>query len=151
VAPEEALARYGRFEDVVELIRARRDVKLLVEVEQGVRLARYSPGRIEFEPAPGAAADLASRLGQRLQAWTGARWAVTVVQSGGAPSVAERRDAERAELEAQARAHPMVQAVLAAFPEARIAEIRSAQEIAAEAAAEALPEVDDEWDPFEDE
>ena len=47
---------------VIELIREKRDVRLLVEVETGVRLAKYAPGRIEFEPAPGAAPDLAARL-----------------------------------------------------------------------------------------
>ncbi|MEM1430768.1 MAG: DNA polymerase III subunit gamma/tau [Pseudomonadota bacterium] len=148
-SPAEALARFARFEDVVELIRAHRDVKLLVEVETGVRLARYQPGRIEFEPAPGSAADLAARLGGRLQSWTGARWAVTVVGEGGAPTIAEAQDADRAAMEATARSHPLVQAVFEAFPNARIAEIRSREEILSEAAAEALPEVDDEWDPFE--
>ena len=49
-----ARAAYARFEDVVELIRRMRDVKLLVDVENGVRLVSYAPGRIEFEPAPGA-------------------------------------------------------------------------------------------------
>jgi DNA polymerase-3 subunit gamma/tau len=151
--PEDALARYARFEDVLDLVRARRDVKLLIEAETGIRLVRYRPGRIEFEPAPGAAPDLAQRLGARLQAWTGVRWAVSVVTSGGAPTVAERRDAARAEREAEARAHPLVQAVLDAFPDARIAAIRTPEETAASAAAEALPEIeddlDDDWDPLE--
>ena len=53
------------------LVRARRDVSLLVEIEKGVRLVRYAPGRIEFEPAEAAAPDLAARLAQRLQLWTG--------------------------------------------------------------------------------
>ena len=78
-----------RFEDVVALIRARRDVSLLVEVETGVRLVRYAPGRIEFEPAEAAPPDLAARLAQRLQLWTGARWGVAVVGSGGAATIAE--------------------------------------------------------------
>ncbi|RDC71535.1 DNA polymerase III subunit gamma/tau [Rhodovulum sp. 12E13] len=149
--PEVALARYPSFEAVQELIRANRDVALLLEVEQGVRLVSYRPGRIAFEPAPGAAPDLAQRLGERLSRWTGARWAVTLVSEGGAPTIAEARDAERAALEEQARAHPMVQAVFDAFPEARIAAIRTAEQIAADAGAEALPEVDEEWDPFESE
>ncbi|PRX38384.1 DNA polymerase-3 subunit gamma/tau [Meinhardsimonia xiamenensis] len=156
-APETALARYGRFEDVLELIRARRDVKLLVDVETGVRLVRYAPGRIEFEPAPGAPGDLAARLGQRLQAWTGVRWGVSVVAEGGAPTIAEAREAERRALEEQALAHPLVQAVMEAFPAARIAAIRKPEEIIAEAAQEALPEAEEEaeeageeWDPFED-
>ncbi|MGB3553470.1 MAG: DNA polymerase III subunit gamma/tau, partial [Jannaschia sp.] len=86
VEADPALGRFQTFAQVVDLIRANRDVKLLVEVEGGVRLVRYAPGRIEFEPAPDAAADLAQRLGGRLQGWTGVRWAVSVVSEGGAPS-----------------------------------------------------------------
>jgi DNA polymerase-3 subunit gamma/tau len=44
----------------------------------------------------------------------------------------------------------MVQAVLAQFPSAKITAIRTAAQIAAEAVEEALPEVEDEWDPFEE-
>jgi DNA polymerase-3 subunit gamma/tau len=150
VASETALAHYARFDDVVALIRANRDVKLLVEVETGLRLARYSPGMIEFTPADAAPPDLAQRLAQRLQGWTGARWGVTLVGGATAPTIAETRDSEKLALEDEARAHPLVQAVLLAFPNARITEIRTPEEMAAEAEAEALPEVDEEWDPFED-
>ncbi|MGR3506634.1 MAG: DNA polymerase III subunit gamma/tau [Paracoccaceae bacterium] len=147
---EQALARFPTFEHVVDLIRTNRDVKLLVEVETGLQLAAYRPGRIEFVPTADAAGDLAQRLGQRLQLWTGNRWAVTVVNAGGAPTIAASRDAAEADLKAQASAHPMVQAVLTAFPKARITEIRTPDKLAAEAEAQALPEVEDEWDPFED-
>jgi DNA polymerase III subunit gamma/tau len=150
VQSETAHARFATFGQVLELIRANRDVPLLIEVETGLRLARYEPGRIEFEPSPTATPDLAQKLGSRLQMWTGARWAVTVVNEGGAPTIAETRDAERTTLEAQARAHPLVQAVLAAFPSAKIADIRAPELREAEAAEAALPEVEDEWDPFED-
>ena len=147
---EQALARFPTFDHVIDLIRANRDVKLLVEVETGIRLAAYRPGRIEFVPAESAAHDLAQRLGQRLQLWTGNRWAVSVVNDGGAPTIAEARDTAEAELKAKAQAHPMVKAVLNAFPKARITEIRTPDKLAAEAEAQALPEVEDEWDPFED-
>ena len=147
---DQALARFPTFDHVVDLIRANRDVKLLVEVETGVRLAAYRPGRIEFVPAEGAASDLAQRLGQRLQLWTGNRWAVSLVNEGGAPSIAAARDATEANLKAEVEAHPMMQAVLSAFPKARITEIRTPDKLAAAAQTEALPEVEDEWDPFED-
>ncbi|WP_050929056.1 DNA polymerase III subunit gamma/tau [Aestuariivita boseongensis] len=147
---DEALARFPTFEHVVELIRANRDGKLLVDVETGLRLVSYQPGRIEFQPADNAPGDLAQRLGQRLQMWTGNRWGVSVVSSGGGKTIDEVRNAERYALEEQARAHPMVQAVLSAFPKAQIKDIRTAADIAAEAQTEALPEVEDEWDPFEE-
>jgi len=147
---EPALARFPRFEDVVELIRLHRDVKLLVEVETGIRLANYSPGRIEFEASEHAPADLAQRLSARLQAWTGVRWGVTLVNEGGAKTISELRDADKIALENKARDHAMVKAVLLAFPKAKIDSIVSQKEIAAMAEIEALPEVDEEWDPFEE-
>ena len=150
LAPEMALARYLTFDQVVELIRHNRDVKLLVEVESGLRLARYAPGRIEFVPTENAPRDLATRLAQRLQLWTGVRWGVSVVNEGGGQTIAERRDADRLAAEAVARQNPLVQAVFDAFPQSKITEIRTAADIAAEAAVEALPEVDEEWDPFEE-
>jgi DNA polymerase III subunit gamma/tau len=145
-----ALARFPTFEHVVELIRVNRDVKLLVEVETCVQLAAYQPGRIEFVPTDDAPRDLAQRLGQKLQLWTGNRWAVSLVNEGGAETIAQIRDARELALKAKAEDHPMMQAVLAQFPKARITAIRTPEDIAAAATAEALPEVEDEWDPFED-
>ncbi|NSX53711.1 DNA polymerase III subunit gamma/tau [Parasulfitobacter algicola] len=144
------LERYARFEQVVDLIRANRDVKLLVEVETCLRLAKYSPGRIEFQPTDNAPGDLAQRLGSRLQAWTGNRWAVSIVQDGGAATIAEERDAQDTALKSKAAEHPLVKAVFDAFPDAEIIEIRTPKAIADAAATDALPEVDDEWDPFEE-
>ncbi|MGP6087457.1 DNA polymerase III subunit gamma/tau [Antarctobacter jejuensis] len=147
---EEALARYPTFEHVLELIRTNRDVKLLVEIEAGVRLAAYQPGRIEFTPAENAAPDLAQRLGSSLQRWTGNRWAVILVNDCDAPTVNERDNAAKLALEAEALEHPLVKAALAAFPKAKITEIRTPEAAANQAFEEALPEVEDEWDPFEE-
>ncbi len=147
---ETALARYPTFLNVVNLIRNNRDMKLLVEVETTLQLASYAPGRIEFEPTDRAPRDLAQRLGARLQQWTGNRWAVTVVNEGGAPTIASEKDAEANALRQQAQEHPMLKATLAAFPNAKITDIRTPDQLIQEAAVEALPEVEDEWDPFED-
>ncbi len=145
----DALHHYARFEDVVELIRAHRDVKLLVEVETGLRLVSYQPGRIEVNPTPDAAPDLIGRLGSRLQAWTGNRWAISVAE-GGAATIAEVRDAAENAIRSEAEQHPLVQAVIAAFPKAKITEIRTEAEKAQDALEDALPEVDEEWDPFDE-
>ena len=147
---ETALARFGRFEDVVALIRRMRDVKLLVEVENHLRLVSYAPGRIEFQPTEDAPRDLAATLSQRLQGWTGARWGVSVVSEGGGETLAEIRDADQRAAEEEARSNPVIQAIFAAFPGARFEEITNPDDLAAELSAEALPEVEDEWDPFED-
>ncbi len=146
----ESLARYATFQSVLGLIRANRDVKLLVEVESGVRLASYQPGRIEFTPSQSAPADLAQRLSTRLQSWTGNRWAVSIVNGCTAPTQAELDAQKERETKAEAEKHPLVQAVFAQFPKAKIIAIRSPQELRAQAGIEALNEVEDEWDPFEE-
>jgi DNA polymerase-3 subunit gamma/tau len=132
------------------LIRNSRDVKLLVDVETTLQLAAYQPGRIEFVPTDRAPRDMAQRLGAKLQLLTGNRWAVIIVNEGGAKTIAEIRDAADFALQAEAESHPLVQAVLAQFPKAKIKSIRTPEQIAAEAVKDALPEVEDEWDPFED-
>ncbi|MFK7877387.1 MAG: DNA polymerase III subunit gamma/tau [Paracoccaceae bacterium] len=148
--PKDALARFPTFTHVVDLIRTNRDVKLLVDVETGLRLASYQPGRIEFTPTNNAPADMAQKLGQRLQAWTGNRWAVSVVNTADAPTIAETRDAKDVALKSQAQAHPLVAEVLALFPKAHITAIRTPEDLAADAELDALDEVEDEWDPFEE-
>ena len=150
VLAEGGVVHLARFEQVVDLIREKRDMKLLVEVETGLRLVHYAPGRIEFQPTDAAPTDLAARLAQRLQAWTGARWGVSVVNSGGAETVAESRDNDRLTAAAEAMQSPLVHAVIAAFPGARISAIRTPEALAQAAAIAALPEVDEDWDPFED-
>lgn len=147
---DDALARYATFDHVIELIRKNRDGKLLMDVEADLRLVSYRPGRIEFEPTPTAPSDLAQRLGARLQSWTGNRWAVTLVNQGGTETIVEKRNAAENALRDEALKHPMVQAVIELFPKAKITEIKTQQEIANEALADALPEVEDEWDPFEE-
>ncbi len=153
-AEEEALARYATFEDMVALVRARRDVSLLLEIEEGVRLVRYAPGRIEFEPSATAAPDLAPRLAQRLMIWTGARWGVSVVGSGGGATLAEAAAERRGDLMRKAEAHPLVQAVMAAFPGATIRDVRplaapGGTGTETEAGAPAPAPDDDAWDPLD--
>ena len=76
---------------------------------------------------------------------------MTLVNGSDAPTIVESRDAAENAIKAQAAAHPLVKAVLDAFPGAVIEEVRTPDQLAAVAEAEALPEVEDEWDPFEEE
>ena len=158
----EALAPYGDFDAVLGLIREKRDMALLVDVENSVRLVSYAPGRISFAPGPGAPASLASDLGRKLSGWTGARWMVSVEAGAeGAATVSETRREAQADLEARLREHPLVKAALSAFPGAEIRATRGAEELEAaalDARAAAPPEetpaeMDDEdwadWDPVD--
>jgi DNA polymerase-3 subunit gamma/tau len=127
------------FEDMMALIEARRDIALKLDVERYVRPISFRPGAIEYEPAPGAPANLAQRLVGRLKAWTGERWLIVAQGGGGAESAWERQKRQEREVRAEVEADPFVRQVLEAFPGAEIVEVRN---IAAPE-AEALPAEDD--------
>ena len=142
--------QYPTFESVLEIIRKFRDMKLLIDVENSVRLSSYVPGRIEFTPTENAPKDLAQRLGQLLQNWTGFRWAITVVGNCSGETIQEQRNAKDATLKREAKLHPFVKTVFDNFPKASIIEIKSKAEIVAEAEETGLPEIEGGWDPFEE-
>jgi DNA polymerase-3 subunit gamma/tau len=148
---ETALARYTEFSHVIELIKSRRDMTLLVNVETYLRLVKYSPGRIEFQPTEDAPSDLAAKLASRLQSWTGARWGVTVVSDGGQATLAEERAKHRDDLQGQAMQHTMVQAVMLSFPGAEIHSVKTLEDLnSVEDTSVEYIDADEDWDPFED-
>ncbi len=124
-AATHALASPQSFDEVVALIKTRRDIALGLDVERYMRPISYRPGAITFEPAPGAPANLAGRLVARLKEWTGQPWLVAAEGGGGAESAWEKEKREQRETRAQIEADPFVRQLLDAFPGAEIVGIRN--------------------------
>jgi len=123
--PSSPAIRLARFEDVVALARAKRDIQLVQALERDVRLERFDQGSIAFSLAEGAAPDLAQTVARRLQEWTGERWMVALAQGSTAPTLHEARVARETERTTDAAAHPVVRKVLERFKGARIVEVRT--------------------------
>ena len=148
---EDPLHKYSEFNQVLELIRSHRDMKLLYDVETYVRVVKYLPGRLEFEPTKESPKDLAQRLGQKLQDWTKSRWAITLVNEGGGATIAEQKLEAKDDLHAKVSSHPLVKATLLAFPNSEIRNVNSINDMNIdEQILQEVPEEGDNWDPFED-
>jgi len=112
------------FDDVVGLVRDHREAILYGHLVADVHLVRFEPGHIELRLGQRAPADLPRQLSRFLTDHTGLRWLVTVSREEGAASLRDqRREAESARFE-QAVKHPLVEAVLTAFPGAVVEEVR---------------------------
>ena len=61
---------------------------------------------------------------QRMQQWTGERWMVSLVKSGGQPTLAEQREAAARERLGGIESDPVVAGVLARFPGAQVIAVR---------------------------
>ncbi len=108
------------FEAVVSLISEKKDGELLYDVETGIRLISYAPGRIEFQPANGAREDLSGRLLQALSKWTDYRWVVSVGDTPGGETISEKRSEQMQSLEQRVRKNPLVAAGLELFKDAEL-------------------------------
>ncbi len=140
--PPRSAVRLARFEDVVALARAKRDIQLVQALEHDVRLERFDEGSIAFSLVEGASPGLAQTLAKRLMEWTGERWMVALAPGSAAPTLretAEARDAERAN---GAAAHPLVRKVLERFKGARIVEVRAPDGAAAASPPRTEPDED---------
>ena len=114
------------FSDVVALAGLKRDAKLKMHLEDHVSLVKFDAiaGSIDLFLLPGAPAEMANDLREKLNVWTKRRWVVVLSKAAGAPAIgAVRREREAAELQVL-KSHPAVKAVLDVFPNAKIAEIR---------------------------
>ncbi len=136
-----AAVRLARFEDVVALARAKRDIQLVQALERDVRLDRFERGSIAFSPVEGASPGLAQTLAKRLQDWTGERWMVALVANATAPTLREAANAREADRAIGAATHPLVRKVLERFKGARIVDVRGPETSPSPAATQPDEEV----------
>ncbi len=154
--------RLSSFRDVAALVAERREPSLHAHLVHSVHLVRFAPGIIELRPEPDAPRDLAARLSSLLQDATGTRWTIALSAAPGEPTLAEQGTAADTARRGTAAIHPLVQAIMAAFPGARIEAVHDARADACGITAEpqsllaaddlefAPPDedaLDDNWEP----
>jgi DNA polymerase-3 subunit gamma/tau len=110
----------GSFREVAALVAERREPSLHAHLVHSVHLVRYAPPVIELRPQAEAPRDLAARLSAVLGEATGTRWTIALSALPGEPTLAEQGSAADTARRQSAAQHPLVQAILAAFPGAKI-------------------------------
>jgi DNA polymerase-3 subunit gamma/tau len=125
VAAPVPMPQPSSYREIVALASGRKP-SLHAHLRLNVHPVRISPGRIEIRPRPEAPRDLAQQITAFLLEATGTRWTVTLVNEGGEPTLAEQGRTAEADRLILAQSHPLVQAVLTAFPGARIEAVRDA-------------------------
>jgi DNA polymerase III subunit gamma/tau len=122
VAEGAPTASIRTLQDIVALCEPRSELR--VNLEHNVHLVRLEQGRIEIRPTPRAPRSLANDLQTKLRQVTAERWTVSIASQGGAPTLAEQKQAAKtARFEAVAQ-EAMVRAVLDRFPGAEIVAVR---------------------------
>jgi DNA polymerase-3 subunit gamma/tau len=97
-------------------------LRVAATMRDWLRVIDLAPGRLAYALAPGFVDDPAGELRDALLKATGERWQVERGQGEGAPTMREQAEAARAAEAERIRAHPLVEAAFAAFPEAELLE-----------------------------
>ncbi len=120
-APDTTIApRLATFRDVAALVAEKREAMLHAHLLHSVHLVRFAPPVIELRPTADAPRDLSARLAAVLTEATGTRWTIAVSTAHGEPTLAEQGNAADQARRLAAADHPLVRAILEAFPGARI-------------------------------
>ncbi len=135
----QAAPRAITFNDVVALADARRDVMLYTHLRQSVHVVRFAPPVIEMRLEPHAPRDLCAKLGAVLETETSRRWTIALSNELGAPTIDQAEGVAQTQAYEAATNHPLVQAILEAFPGAKIEKLHAA------AQAEQTPEPPADW------
>ena len=112
--------RLTSFRDVAALVKERREAMLHAHLLHSVHLVRFASPVIELRTEPDAPRDLAPKLAALLLEATGQRWTIALSAALGEPTLAaqgQQADVVRRE---EAADHPLIRAIMAAFPGARI-------------------------------
>jgi DNA polymerase-3 subunit gamma/tau len=112
------------YRELVELFVRFREGGLHGQLYGNVHLVRFERGMLEIRPEASLPPNFSARIGQCLQDWTGQRWMISVSGAAGEPTLAEQDRAAETLKRQQVESHPLVQAVLTAFPGSKITAFR---------------------------
>jgi DNA polymerase-3 subunit gamma/tau len=121
--PASTAPQLASFRDVVALVANRREAMLHAHLVHSVHLVRFAPPVIELRPQADAPRDLASKLAALLTEATGTRWTIALSAADGTPTLADQGSAADAARRSAAADHPLVRAIMEAFPGARIDQV----------------------------
>ncbi|MBQ8347050.1 MAG: DNA polymerase III subunit gamma/tau [Alphaproteobacteria bacterium] len=125
--PQETVM-FNSLADIAAYAYKQNEMMFAYNVENYVSLVSFEQGKIEFFPMGRAPNNLAGEMVEKLRQWTGRQWVVTVVSRQGGQTLIQQARTNAENLKKTMTQHPLVTAVLKAFPGARIDTIRLQKE-----------------------
>jgi DNA polymerase III subunit gamma/tau len=118
VSTPAATASAANWAALVEQVDRAGELRVAQIMHDWVRVITLAPGTLTYAVAAGFSGDPGPDLRDALLKVTGERWTVSRGEGEGAPSLREQDEAVKAAADAERRSHPLVEAALAAFPDA---------------------------------
>jgi DNA polymerase-3 subunit gamma/tau len=114
-------------QDLADLADRHRDPLMKVNIRKCMRPVSIEPGKLAVSLTEDAPRTLLGDLSRKLMDWTGTRWIVSLSREPGGKTLDEIETERRDMAVADASRDPEVAAILAAFPGAKIIDVRLAE------------------------
>jgi DNA polymerase-3 subunit gamma/tau len=110
------------FLQVIELARARKDVRLQYELENNISLVSFEKEKIEINILNGSDS-IASDLSKKLTEWTEKKWVVLVTSTEGQKTINQEKEDSDSLIRNKIEEHPIFLATVSEFKDASIKSI----------------------------
>tara|TARA_B100001989_G_scaffold54266_1_gene35606 strand:- start:581 stop:2413 length:1833 start_codon:yes stop_codon:yes gene_type:complete len=113
------------FEDIIELVRLNKNIRLQYDLENNVSLVSFEKGKIELNILNNDEKILFT-LSNKLQEWTNEKWLIVSSSAQGQKTIKEVRDDDKFELQSLIKEHPIYKKAIMEFD---IVDITSIEEV----------------------
>ena len=113
------------FEDIIELVRLNKNIRLQYDLENNVSLVSFERGKIELNILNNDEKILFT-LSNKLQEWTNEKWLIVSSSAQGQKTIKEVRDDDKFELQSLIKEHPIYKKAIIEFD---IVDITSIEEV----------------------
>ena len=113
------------FEDIIELVRLNKNIRLQYDLENNVSLVSFEKGKIELNILNNDEKILFT-LSNKLQEWTNEKWLIVSSSAQGQKTIQEVRDDDKFELQSLIKEHPIYKKTIMEFD---IVDITSIEEV----------------------
>ena len=113
------------FEDIIELVRLNKNIRLQYDLENNVSLVSFEKGKIELNILNNDEKILFN-LSNKLQEWTNEKWLIVSSSAQGQKTIQEVRDDDKFELQSLIKEHPIYKKTIMEFD---IVDITSIEEV----------------------
>lgn len=108
------------FPSLLEMLQNAKEALLYGHIIQDVHLISYQPKALTIRLAETAPKTLSTQLRQALEKITATPWTIEVLQTGGAPTLAQQKKQAQEERIKASQEHPLVKTLMEQFPGATI-------------------------------
>ena len=102
------------FEDIIELVRLNKNIRLQYDLENNVSLVSFEKGKIELNILNNDEKILFT-LSNKLQEWTNEKWLIVSSSAQGQKTIQELRDDDKFELQSLIKEHPIYKKTIMEF------------------------------------